>query len=211
MPDCEKRLTELIAVNQSNYLRAKGVVTINPGWRSLSSLSPLTVMNGDSNSASTQSSSDAVDDGNDGKEEREHNGEHGEISAIISRLRENDTLECILPAEIIRRETTPPPLLTDSSLLYLMETAGRYLSKRSVFDIDSDAEDGPEESLKEFGIGTPATRAQTIEKLIAAKYVRREEKKLVPTEKGKILIDLLQKIHSSLVSPQLTGQVQFYS
>lgn len=81
------------------------------------------------------------------------------------------------------------------------------MSKKALHDIDREANEIVEDSLKDFALGTPATRAQTIERLINVKYIKREGRKLVPTEKGKILIDLLQKISSSLTSPQLTGQV----
>jgi DNA topoisomerase-3 len=61
--------------------------------------------------------------------------------------------------------------------------------------------------MKERGLGTPATRAETIEKLISAHYVTRDRRDLVPTSKAMNLIRLLQAIPvQELVSPTLTGE-----
>jgi DNA topoisomerase-3 len=66
------------------------------------------------------------------------------------------------------------------------------------------------EAMKERGLGTPATRAAIIEKLLSEKYVVREQKELVPTGKAFELIALLaaQKIEV-LASPELTGEWEF--
>ena len=79
-------------------------------------------------------------------------------------------------AEKSKHYTTPPKPYTEDSLLAAMEKAGR-----------SETEDDVERK----GIGTPATRAQTIEKLVSAGYVQRKGKKLMPTTEGIILCDLL--------------------
>lgn len=105
-------------------------------------------------------------------------------------------------AETLERTTKPPPRYTEASLLHSMETAGRNL-------ILADNEVPPDwdelrEVMKEEGLGTPATRAAIIERLIAVGYVRRERKSLIPTAKG---IDLIQAIPSrDLASPELTGR-----
>lgn len=75
--------------------------------------------------------------------------------------------------EIVEKLTKPKPLHTEASLLAAMETAGKEIE-------DSELR----ESIKECGIGTPATRAQTIEKLLNVKYIERKKKNIVPTEKG---------------------------
>jgi DNA topoisomerase-3 len=58
--------------------------------------------------------------------------------------------------------------------------------------------------MKDSGLGTPATRAATIERLIKVGYLVREKKALVPTEKGRALIGLLGE--SPLASPELTAR-----
>ena len=82
--------------------------------------------------------------------------------------------------ESLRKETQPPRRFTDASMLAAMETAGK--------DID-DAE--AREAMKDSGIGTPATRASIIERLIQVGYVEREGRALVATEKGIQVVRLL--------------------
>lgn len=78
------------------------------------------------------------------------------------------------------KQTKPPKRFTDASLLGAMETAGRELDDEEL-----------REAMKDQGLGTPATRAQIIERLIEAGYVEREGRSLVVTEKGLTTIQLL--------------------
>ena len=94
--------------------------------------------------------------------------------------------------ESLRKETQPPRRFTEASLLGAMETAGK--------DID-DAE--LREAMKDSGIGTPATRAAIIERLIDVGYIEREGRALHATEKGVQVIRLLGA--HPLTSPALTG------
>lgn len=94
---------------------------------------------------------------------------------------------------VMDKHTKAPPLLTENSLLALMETAGK--------ELDDDEE---REAMKNIGIGTPATRAETIEKIIRTKYVIREKKNLVPTEKG---LNLYQTVKDMLIANvEMTGK-----
>ncbi|HUP24449.1 MAG TPA: DNA topoisomerase 3 [Thermoanaerobaculia bacterium] len=90
------------------------------------------------------------------------------------------------------RRTRPPPRFTEGTLLTAMETAGRGLDDRELSD-----------AMKERGLGTPATRAEILETLIRRGYASREQRKLVSTERGRRLIDL---VHPSVKSPALTGE-----
>ena len=90
------------------------------------------------------------------------------------------------------KETKPPRRYSDASLLGAMETAGRLVD-----------DDEMREAMKESGIGTPATRASIIERLIDVGYVEREARSLVATEKGLNVIRLLGD--HPLTSPSLTG------
>jgi len=92
----------------------------------------------------------------------------------------------------LRKETQPPRRFTEASLLGAMETAGK--------DIE-DAE--LREAMKDSGIGTPATRAAIIERLIQVGYLEREGRALHATEKGVQVISLLGA--HPLTSPELTG------
>jgi DNA topoisomerase-3 len=90
-------------------------------------------------------------------------------------------------------ETKPPPRYSESALLGAMETAGKLVEDEEL-----------RQQMKDSGLGTPATRAATIERLIKVGYVEREKKALVPTEKGRSLIGLLGE--SPLSSPELTAR-----
>ena len=91
-----------------------------------------------------------------------------------------------------RKETKPPRRYTDASLLGAMETAGKLVD-----------DDELREAMKESGIGTPATRAAIIERLIDVGYIERDARALVATEKGLNVIRLLDG--HPLTSPGLTG------
>lgn len=84
-------------------------------------------------------------------------------------------------AVTLEKHTKAPPILTDNTLLALMETAGKELENEE-----------EREALKDIGLGTPATRAETIEKLIHIKYIVREKKQLLPTEKGLALYHMVK-------------------
>src|ERR671921_975121 len=90
-------------------------------------------------------------------------------------------------------ETKPPPRYSESALLGAMETAGKFVEDEEL-----------RQAMKESGLGTPATRAATIERLLKVGYLVREKKALVPTEKGRALIRLLGE--SPLSSPELTAR-----
>jgi DNA topoisomerase-3 len=95
--------------------------------------------------------------------------------------------------EAEEKETKPPRRYSDASLLGAMESAGRDLD-------DEEAR----EAMKESGLGTPATRAAILEKLLAVDYLEREGKALKVTGKGMKLVELLEK--SPLLSAELTGK-----
>jgi DNA topoisomerase-3 len=95
-------------------------------------------------------------------------------------------------AEALEKETKPPRRYSDASLLGAMETAGKLVE-----------DDELREAMKDSGIGTPATRAAIIERLIDVGYVERDGRALVATEKGINVIRLLGE--HPLTSPALTG------
>jgi DNA topoisomerase III len=91
-----------------------------------------------------------------------------------------------------RKETKPPPRYNDGSLLQTMETAGQLVDDEEL-----------REAMKESGIGTPATRAAIIERLLQVGYIERDGRTLVVTEKGLNVVRLLGE--HPLTSPSLTG------
>jgi DNA topoisomerase-3 len=91
------------------------------------------------------------------------------------------------------KETKPPRRYTEGSLLAAMETAGKLVDEEEL-----------REAMKDSGIGTPATRAAIIERLIQVGYIERDGRALVVTEKGLNVIRLLGE--HALTSPGLTGE-----
>jgi len=105
-----------------------------------------------------------------------------------------------LEAVLAQEETKPPARITEARLLSLMENAGKQIDDEDYASV-----------LHEKGIGTPATRADIIENLIAKGYVTRVGKALRPTVKGIRMIDTLRRIHvDRLTSPELTGELEFH-
>jgi DNA topoisomerase-3 len=116
------------------------------------------------------------DEGADQQLPRLNEGEQAEVREIAS----------------VRKETKPPRRYSDASLLAAMETAGKLVD-----------DDELREAMKDSGIGTPATRAAIIERLIAVGYIERDGRSLVATEKGCSVVRLLDS--HALTSPEMTG------
>ena len=95
-----------------------------------------------------------------------------EDTATLPPFQEGQTLP-LSGVDLLEKQTKPKPLHTESSLLAAMENAGKELEDAEL-----------KASMKDAGIGTPATRAAIIETLFARQYIVREKKNLVPTDKG---------------------------
>jgi DNA topoisomerase-3 len=105
----------------------------------------------------------------------------------------------VLKIEIKESVTTPPARFTEATLLSAMEGAGKLVEDEDL-----------REAMRDRGLGTPATRAQIIEGLIADGYVEREGKELIVSAKGLSLITLLRNLHTDVLStPELTGEWEF--
>ncbi|HNW57341.1 MAG TPA: DNA topoisomerase 3 [Bacteroidales bacterium] len=94
--------------------------------------------------------------------------------------------------DLLEKQTQPPKMHTEATLLRAMETAGKQVE-----------DDELRELMKENGIGRPSTRANIIETLFKRKFVTREKKNLVPTQTGIQLIHTIQ--NELLKSAELTG------
>jgi DNA topoisomerase-3 len=126
------------------------------------------------------------------KPEKEKAGEEDEgTNQQLPRLEQGEDVDTKKIASA-RKETKPPRRYSDASLLGAMETAGKLVDDEEL-----------REAMKESGIGTPATRAAIIERLIQVGYVERDARSLVASEKGLNVIRLLNA--HALTSPELTG------
>jgi DNA topoisomerase-3 len=119
--------------------------------------------------------------------EDEGEGEGNEIP----ELTQGQTVKCVV-AEVEDKITRPPPRYTEATLLSAMETAGKLIDDEELREV-----------MKERGLGTPATRAETIETLIRREYVERVGRDLQPTPKGLQVITMLEE--HKITSPELTG------
>jgi DNA topoisomerase-3 len=97
--------------------------------------------------------------------------------------------------ELVAHKTKPPAHFTDATLLAAMETAGKLID-----------DDELKEAMKERGLGTPATRAQIIETLLARKYIGKDGKRLVATDLGCWAVDVVCSMIPQVASPELTGE-----
>ncbi|HIP82457.1 MAG TPA: DNA topoisomerase III, partial [Desulfocapsa sulfexigens] len=96
-------------------------------------------------------------------------------------------------------ETKPPPRFNEATLLSAMEHSGKFVDDEELA-----------EAMKDRGLGTPATRAAIIEKLLKEKYIVREGKEITPTGKAFELFALLEALKIEvLASPQMTGEWEF--
>ncbi len=101
--------------------------------------------------------------------------------------------------EVIHEMTKPPARFTESTLLSAMEGAGKLVDDEAL-----------REAMAERGLGTPATRAATIEGLIAQKYLARDGRDLHVTGSGMRLIDLVHDMDiEGLYSPKMTGDWEY--
>ena len=121
------------------------------------------------------------------------------LGELLGKQKEQATLpdvqeqsQCsIVVAELKEGQTTPPKHFTEDTLLHAMETASA---------------DSMPEGVERQGIGTPATRAATIEKLVQKGFLERKGNKktkvLLPTDKGKALVTVMPE---EIQSPEMTA------
>ena len=117
-----------------------------------------------------------------------------QLDQAVRERKESDEKENIFGKELPRKGeslplkslgvrkgmTSPPPRYTEATLLTAMENPAPYLKDPKL-----------KENLKQAGLGTPATRAELIEKLINHYYMERQGKEMVPTKRGEELMDLV--------------------
>lgn len=106
-------------------------------------------------------------------------------------LKKGDSVD-IIDTKVLSKKTNPPRPYTEATLLSAMENAGRFVEDEEL-----------KEQMKDGGLGTPATRAAIIERLLQVGYIKRKGKQLIPTEKGMKLIEV---VPPEAQSPEMTGK-----
>lgn len=122
----------------------------------------------------------------------DENNSDDATTQTLPALSEGDTL----PANSTvckEGKTKPKPLYTEASLRDAMKTAGKDSDDQEIKD-----------ALKDIGIGTPATRTAIIETLKLRTYIKEEKKKIVPTETGLAVYNIVKDM--MIASPELTGR-----
>jgi DNA topoisomerase-3 len=125
------------------------------------------------------------------RQQQQQDEDADEESAELPKVEQGQRVHCV-SAESEAKETRPPPRYTEATLLSAMEGAGKLIDDEEL-----------REAMKERGLGTPATRAETIETLIRREYVERVGKDLQATPKGLQVITMLEA--HPLTSAELTG------
>src|SRR5205085_2745583 len=119
----------------------------------------------------------------------------GEDAQNLPAIEPNEKV-ALLEVSEQANQTKPPPRYTEATLLSAMEGAGKLVE-----------DDELRAAMEAKGLGTPATRAATIEGLIREEYVNRDGRELVPTPKAFSLLFALHMLHIvELASPERTGE-----
>lgn len=178
-PEIRDETTAIIKINEHCF-RARGVVIRDPGW---------TVVDPKQNEPEKKAKSRAKkgeDKGDKEGDEKESAEDQQQLPALnkgqaVAKIKE----------ELKEKKTNPPKPYDDASLLTAMKNAGQEIDDEDLASY-----------MKQRGLGTPATRAAIIERLLQTGYIERAKKFVVPTAKGKSLIN---EIHSDLKDVALTA------
>lgn len=164
---------EITLDNQKDIFKATGRIIIDEGWT-------LVERTLSAKPAAQQDEAKAED-----KEDKEDDQQ------ILTGIALNQRVH-LDKINILEKKTTPPKPYTEATLLTAMEKASREIDDKSL-----------KESMKGKGLGTPATRAGIIEKLITVGYVERRKKNLYPTQQG---IMFIQLVPESIRQVEMTAQ-----
>ena len=192
--DCIKDITSVSAqVDHEVEFGISGSIIRQTGWRALSLKEKNNRLDKDA---------DATD--NEVKEQVIPNWQEGQHITLSG-------------CTITEGKTKPKPLHTESTLLAAMENPCKREQIQTCLDLPSAAgfggtqtagkeieDDTMRQAMKDCGIGTPATRAAIIETLLKREYMVRQQKKLVPTEKGLALHSVVKNM--AIANVEMTGK-----
>ncbi|WP_244163216.1 type IA DNA topoisomerase [Paenibacillus pectinilyticus] len=129
-----------------------------------------------------------------GKEKEDEEEEEVEVNEPFSIDAQGDVL--CTDAIVKEKDTQPPKHFNEGTLLKAMESAGKQIEDEELRD-----------AMKDSGLGTPATRAATIERLKKVGYIDMQGKKIILTQKGRMVVELIRGAGIELLtSPEMTGQ-----
>ncbi len=176
----EYEQTDIELLIGDEKFKARGKKITFAGWKETEDilLGKTTESNNTVNKAVTNSPDD-----NQADEENERE--------ITGNIKKNDMFT-VEELKLLEKRTSAPKPYNEATLLTAMETAGKQIEDEEL-----------REEMKSIGIGTPATRAGIIEKLVAVGYIKRQKKNLIPTESG---IKLISLVPDKLKKPDLTGE-----
>ena len=174
--------TRITTVAEKHPFKAEGRVLTEPGWLSVYG-------------KSVEPTDDYLT-----KNPRDNDTETKPSTKTLPPLTPADAGAAITQSAQIHEESTkPPPRYTEATLLTAMESAGKLVDDEAMA-----------EAMKERGLGTPATRADIIDGLIAQKYLLREGRELVPTAKAEQLLNFLTAVKAeALTQPAMTGEWEY--
>lgn len=118
----------------------------------------------------------------------------GKLNNNLINLKENDIVK-VLYSNVLEKETQPPKSYTEKSLLKAMENCGKKVSEEDVENI-----------LRGYSIGTPATRSDTIKKIIDIGYIQKKGKSLNTTDLGENLVKVFPI--KELLDTDFTGRIE---
>ena len=128
----------------------------------------------------------------DGSGSLDDEDDEEEKTQTLPEINKNDSLKS-LSVKLIAGKTKPPARYTEATLLSAMEHPSKLIEDRKL----------REAMDQSHGLGTPATRAEILEKLFNSFYMNRQGKEIIPTSKG---IQLINLVPEELKSPELTAQ-----
>ncbi len=188
-------VTRVDGAEKAHRFRSRGKNLVDPGWREVAGFKeegkagdrPGALASRSARIRASKKTRRALSESEGGESE-----EPTQDARILARLPEGQQV-AIDETRVDKKTTRPPPRYNDASLLAAMEGAGNKLEEREL-----------RQAMKDGGLGTPATRAATIEKLLARGFVVREKKHLRVTKAGRTLLDFLPV--EELKSPGMTGR-----
>lgn len=179
-PDCLYEQTEILTEVKQERFRTSGKIILDPGWQRV---------------YQTETPAREAPKAHPPKKE-EKSGPPPADAPLPPLVKGDPALAEAVNAE--KKMTTPPPEYSEALLLKDMTNPARYVSQAELKKI----------YRGDVGLGTQATRAQTIETLLNRKYIRRNKKQLLATDKGCLLVDTLRRFDAAgiLTSPEETAR-----